>query len=58
MVIEVFKIIIPLYDKGRKYIIETIIDDIKERFREDYDINIIIPRQKLYQMVENYPIKE
>ena len=56
MVIEVFEIT-TLYDKGRKYIIETIIDDIEEIFREDYHINIIIPRQTLYQMVEKLPYK-
>ena len=57
MVIEIFEITIPLYDKERKNIIETIIDEIEERFREDYHINIIIPRQKLYQMVEKLPYK-
>ena len=50
MVTEVFEITLPLYDKGRKYKIEAIIDDIEERIRVDYHINIIIPEQKLYQM--------
>ena len=57
MVIKVFEITLPLYDKGRKDIIETIIDDIEKRIREDYHINIIIPRQKLYQMAKKLPYK-
>ena len=54
---NIFETTIPLYDKGRKYIIETITDDIEERFKEDYHINIMIPRRKLYQIVEKLPYK-
>ena len=56
-IIENFEITIPLYYKGRKDIIETIIDDIEERSKEDHNIKIIIPKQILYRMVKKLPYK-